>query len=225
MRIVLKLLLLVGVLRCIVFIGYAIDWSGFLHETHPTEAKIVNLAWRVQAGLTLYPEWTRRPHVANFFSPVYFWLVGGLGRCLDSSLEQLFTIGRAVTLVSAGLCGVAIFCYLYRRQRLEAATAGAIFSIGAAPMYGFAVMARPDVLADTFGVCGYLLLISWNRRVLPAAGLLLALACLTKQTAGIYLLAAIAACLCQRARRESALAAVSVERGSHRGGPADAPFL
>src|SRR5262249_28473599 len=68
-------------------------------------------------------------------------------------------------------------------------------------MYGFAVMVRPDVLADTFGLSGYLLLIAWNRRTLPAAALLLALASLTKQTAGIYLLAAAATCLAQPVHR------------------------
>jgi hypothetical protein len=194
-------LVFVGLLRCAIFVGYATTWSAYPHETHPTEAKVVHLAWRVQFGVTLYPEWREYPHVANFFSPVYFWLVGGIGRSLGSSLEQLFFAGRVVTVVSTLLASFAVFRHLSCVDQPRVALVGAVFSVGAAPMYGFAVMARPDVLADTFGLSGYLLLISWNRRTLPMVGLLFALAFLTKQTAGIYLLAAVATCLMQPRRR------------------------
>lgn len=62
-------------------------------------------------------------------------------------------------------------------------------------MVGFAVMTRPDVLADLLGLAGFLLACygRGRQRSAVAAGILLGLACLTKQTAGVYAVAAVLA--------------------------------
>jgi hypothetical protein len=62
-------------------------------------------------------------------------------------------------------------------------------------MVGYGVMVRPDAFADLLGFAGFLLAGSAGGFGLWGGAALLALACLTKQTAGIYALAAIAALL------------------------------
>jgi hypothetical protein len=58
-------------------------------------------------------------------------------------------------------------------------------------MIAYGVMCRPDMMADVLGAAGFFLACQSNRRWLPAAAVLLALACLTKQTAAVWLLAAL----------------------------------
>ena len=73
-------LLLAGVVRSLGFltyVGYAIDSPL---QVLILEGSNVHFAWRVQHGLCLYPDADHYPYVANLTSPVYFWVVGGLGR-------------------------------------------------------------------------------------------------------------------------------------------------
>jgi hypothetical protein len=58
-------------------------------------------------------------------------------------------------------------------------------------MIAYGVMCRPDMMADLLGAAGFFLAFQTDRRWLPAAAVLLALACLTKQTAGVWLAAAV----------------------------------
>ena len=71
-------------------------------------------------------------------------------------------------------------------------------------MIGFGVMTRPDMMADLLGAAGFFLACGLNRRWLPAAAVLLALGCLTKQTAGVWLLAAVLVLLCREGSRRLA---------------------
>ena len=66
-------------------------------------------------------------------------------------------------------------------------------SLGSATLYGFAVMARPDVMADFLGLAGFLAAISDRRWLVWLGGVVLVLAILTKQTAVVYLVAAVMA--------------------------------
>ncbi len=117
---------------------------------------------------------------------------GGSG-AIGTDLDGLYVVGRVVTLTSALLGTLGLGVYLGRRYGWGAGLAGAVFSLGTAPMNGFGLMARPDMLADTLGLFGFYLALR-PRRVGHLAGLaLLVLAVLTKQTAGVYLLAATAA--------------------------------
>jgi hypothetical protein len=65
-----------------------------------------------------------------------------------------------------------------------------LLSLGAVPMYGFTMMVRPDALADLLGLAGFLLTGGRRRGTQLAGVVLLVLAILTKQTAGLYLVAA-----------------------------------
>src|SRR5690242_5748800 len=79
-RLLLGLLAFEGAARAVGYLAYALFTIPISYEIWYLEPKMVHLAWRVQAGVGLYPDWTAYPHVANFFGPVYFGLVGLLGR-------------------------------------------------------------------------------------------------------------------------------------------------
>ena len=116
---------------------------------------------------------------------------------IGTDLDGLYVVGRVVTLASALLGTLGLGVYLGRRYGWGAGIAGAVFSLGTAPMNGFGLMARPDMMADTLGLFGFYLALR-PRRVGHVSGIaLLVLAVLTKQTAGVYLLAATSALLAE----------------------------
>ncbi len=191
LRLALGLILLLGAVRATGYLAYA-AWRipcprG---EVWHLEEKMVHLAWRVQAGEELYPEWRDGPHVSNFFGPGYSLVVGGLGRLLRADLAELTRIGRIVTFVS-GLAATGIVgVFLGRRAGLEAGAVGALLTLGSAPMFGFSTMVRPDVMAEALGFLGFVLAVGSSRKSRVAGTAVLALAILTKQTSATFALAA-----------------------------------
>ena len=182
-------------IKAAAYLCYVAWHFRFPFETHWLEATMVHHAWRVMNGSAWYPAWTSYPHVTNFFTPLYFWIVGSVGRAAGASIPDLFVIGRSVTFLST-LCGTACLAwYLWKRHGQSAALVGTLLSLGAAPLYGFSIMTRPDAMADAAGLAGLLLTTVRGRTTTIAAGALLAIAILTKQTAGIYLAAALVMCL------------------------------
>jgi hypothetical protein len=207
-RFALGLILVLGATRMVCFFVYAWCFLPAEFETFNLEAKMVLLADRVRAGELLYPAWRNYPHVANFFGPIYFVLVGLAGRAFGTDLHGLFLIGRAVTFGSAIATSLVLVEYVRRRYGTGAAVIGAVLSFGAAPMYGFSVMARPDHLAEFFGILGFFVSGTRSRTGFIVGGLLLAAAILTKQPALAFLLAAASA-LFLEGRRQRALVLIS----------------
>lgn len=183
-------LLAVGAVRMACYLAYAVACLPSPFEVFHLEAKMVLLAYRVQAGAVLYPEWRHYPHVANFYGPVYFVLVGLLGAATDADIPDLFRIGRGVTFASGLLTTLILGAVLGARYGRGAGVAGAVLSLGAAPMFGFSVMVRPDLMAETLGLGGFFLSGHRTRAGRVAAVALLTLAILTKQTAVVFLVGA-----------------------------------
>ena len=203
-RFVFGLLLACAALRALLFcVGAYYRLQTPLEEFNPLEPKMVHLAWRAQHRVQLYPEWRDYPYVANFFGPVYFLVVGMIGRGVDASIEGLYAIGRAVTFTAMLLTSLLIAGVLGRRYGRGAAALGACVSLGAAPLDGFAVMTRPDVLAELVGFTGFLLVTGHRLAWVGLGGVALVLAVLTKQTAGAYVIAAVVALLVQRRPRRA----------------------
>jgi len=192
-RLVLYIITGLGAVRAIFLVLYTSYQLASPIETHPLEAEMVHLSWRVQTGLSLYPQWESYPHVANFFAPLYFWCIGCIGHVINANLRDLFLIGRVATVSFNLLTTLSLGAFLYQRYGGRAALMGTIVSLGPTPLYGFGVMVRPDVMADFLGIAGFLLSIQPRRRMVLLGGALLVAACLTKQTAGMYLLASLIA--------------------------------
>lgn len=198
-QILLAVTLLILAARAWLFGVYAWNRFPLNIEIYHLESKMVHLAWRIQHGVRLYPDWQNYPHVANFFGPLYFALVGALGAIRDSSIHELYLIGRAVTIASVVAASGLLFEALRSRYGLFAALFGTLNAIGAGPLYGFGVMTRPDVFADFLGLAGFLVLVGLHPRTPGArpprssrflAAMLMIAAILAKQTTAAYALAA-----------------------------------
>lgn len=195
------LILVLGAARVIFFLAYVVSRYWLPFEAFHLESKMVLLADRVRAGALLYPSWQEYPHVANFFGPLYFVLVGLMGRAAGADIEGLFAIGRALTLASALATSLGLGWYLRRRYGRGEALAGFLLSLGGGPMFGFAVMVRPDLLAEFFGVVGFYLSGRNERGWRVLGGALLVAAILTKQTAAVFLVASALAWFLEGERR------------------------
>ena len=186
----LGLLFALGLARMVLYFAYAAACLPTPLEAFFLESKMVLLAYRVELGETLYPAWRDYPHVANFFGPVYFGLVGLVGSAFHLEIPGLFRVGRAVSFGSGLLTSLVVGLVVARRSGRFAGVAGSVLSLGSAAMFGFSVMARPDMLAELLGVSGFFLAGHRARLGRLAGGALLVLAIFTKQTAAIFLLAA-----------------------------------
>lgn len=213
LRLLLALLLVLALVRAGFYAVYAASEVVSPAEAYHLEAKSVHLSWRAQHGEPLYPDWRSGPvHVSNFFGPLYFLLVGGLGRLLDADLDALTRIGRLVTIAAGAIASLAVGIASGRREGLFAGIFAGVLAIGSAPMVGFGVMVRPDVVADLLGFLGFLVAVGAGgsppgRRRLVLGGALLVSAIFAKQTAGLYLLAAVLALALSSSRgRATALA-------------------
>ena len=210
-RVCLAGVLVLATVRAVGYIVYVVSSVGFPLEVHVLEAVMVHHAWRVVAGAPLYPAWETYPHVTNFFTPIYFWIVGGVGRATGADIPDLFIIGRSVTVVATLAATGCLAWYLRARYGTQAASVGALLSLPPAQLYGFSLMTRPDVLADTAGVAGLLLTRVDARKAWVVGAGLLMLALLTKQTAALYLVAAVLGSLADgRYRRAVVVPVVAV---------------
>ena len=226
LRLALGLLLLLVGLRAVAYLAYAAYRLPCPRpETWHCEEKMVHLAWRVQEGRAFYPEWRDYPHVSNFFGPVYFLAVGLMGRAARADIPGLFRIGRVLSFAAGLLTSLIVGVSLRRRFGVAAGVIGGVASLGAAPMFGFSVMVRPDLMAETLGVAGFLLAVGGSARSRVVGGVLLVLAVLTKQTAAVFLLAASATWLFRGRWRTAAgllagaMAALAIVIGSVTAGP------
>ena len=188
----LVLVAMLAVVRAAGYVVYAFEQLPTPREVGDLESKLVHLAWRVQAGVRLYPPWREHPHVTNFFSPGYFLVVGLIGRLTGAGLQGLFVIGRSVTVACALGTAVVVGWFVWRTDGPGAGIIGAIASLGAAPMIGAALMARPDTMAELLGTLGFFLTLAAAPGSRPTGLVLLVAAILTKQTGAIFLLAAAA---------------------------------
>jgi hypothetical protein len=189
-RLLLYSLLAIGVVRVIIYIFYASFMLPVPFEAHNLESKMVLLAYRVERGLSLYPAWWGDSYVTNFFGPVDFLAVGGIGRLLGADIRGLFLIGRTLSFATALSTTIVVAFLVGRRSGRGAGLAAAVMSLGAMPMFGFTIMVRPDGPAEFLGMVGFFLAVARRPRVVAIGVVVLVLATLTKQTAGAFLAAA-----------------------------------
>jgi hypothetical protein len=90
-----------------------------------------------------------------------------------------------------------------RRDGKPAALLAMALSLGGDPLFHCGVMTRPDALAELLGLTGFFLASGQRSMTRAIAGVLLYFAAMTKQTALVYLLAAVFG-LCLEARRKEA---------------------
>ncbi len=180
-RIVRMMLVLVLSLRAV---AWALGWvtlSTPIDVIH-LESKMVYVAQRAELGRELYPNWQQFPYEGNFFGPIYFVVVGLLGRLAGCDDDGLRLIGRIVTGLS--VAAIVRVVYLVVRRETGDRTASAIAGLAiltSVPMLDFGQCVRPDMLAAALSLTGYWLWTSHQSKCLAIS--FLCLAVLTKQTA------------------------------------------
>jgi hypothetical protein len=189
-RLLLISLFLIGLVRAIQYYIYVYIRIKYPFDAQYLESAMVHFAWRVQHGVRLYPDWEHYPHVANFYAPLSFLIIGRIGRALGTDIHGLYVIGRSVSVLSVLVTTLVVGIVLNRRHGALAALFGMLLTVGVCPLFGPGVMTRPDALADCLGLIGFLLAIGRGRMTGIASGLALYLAAMTKQTALVYLAAA-----------------------------------
>ena len=137
---------------------------------------------------------------------IFFWSAGWEEPC--ASLDQLYMIGRAVTITSVTITMLVLGVFLNRRYGATAAALGMVLSVGVRPLFQAGLMCRPDALAELLGLTGFFLVGCRSAALAFAGGLSLWLAAATKQTALVYLLAGVMGLFLQ-ARRVRALAVLA----------------
>jgi hypothetical protein len=155
-----------------------------------TEPQMVHLSRQVQVGGSVCPEWRESPHVVNVFTPGYFLLVGGIGKAADASLEGVQRIGRGAT-IAFGVFGAVLMALAVRGFGKAAMAAAGGMTIASGMMIGFGWMCRPDVTADVLGFAGFLAATSSAPVWIAVLSLGAAMFC--KQTAALYVAAAVTA--------------------------------
>ena len=185
-RLLLAVVFLLAVVRAVEYCGYVSVQSQSPFDAHYLESAMVHFAWRVQHGIRLYPDWESYPHVANFFSPLSFLIIGLVGRALGTDIRGLYLVGRGVSIVSVVATSIVLGVVLKRRYGVRAAIFGMLLSLGGCPLYAAGVMTRPDALAEFLGMTGFFLAEGRSRSTGIAAGLMLCLAAMTKQTTLVY---------------------------------------
>ena len=208
-RVGVGVLLTLGIVRAAIFLVYATIEIPAADQPFILEGVNVHFASCVQHGEPLYPIGNGPAYTVNYTGPCYFWLVGMIGRWLNADIAALFTIGRIATLTATlGMAALAAF-FLKPRYGRWAALAGFVFTLGAAPMVVFGVMARPDMMANLVGAAGFFVACRLRPRWLWLAAVLLAIALLTKQTMFVWPTAALGALVFEKAWRRAVLLGIA----------------
>jgi len=152
----------------------------------------------------IYGDIARMPHHLMPYHPFYIYLTHLVTPLWEGIAQgSVYTSGRGVTGIAAGVCAVWIFLFCRRRAgagRAVSALAGLLF-LSSPFMLGEATHVKPDLTALALALAGlYLGTADASRRgAIAGAAVCFALAFLTKQN---YLFAAAAAVLWRAARGE-----------------------
>ncbi|MCW5981638.1 MAG: hypothetical protein KIT09_26375 [Bryobacteraceae bacterium] len=189
---------LVPIWFAVCFLCWALIYVSPRHSFDDADPEILNQAWRLANGKTIYPAIGNPPYVHNAYTPLYYLLVGEALR--RTGLSYLPAAG--VTL-AASVAALAAFIELGRRWRgswREGAWTGCLFFLVPAVLYN-SVRTHPQMLAVALALWG--LALASRNRFLPTAvlsPLFGALAIYTKHSV-VALPLAIAAWLLFRNRR------------------------
>lgn len=161
---------------------------GFPLELEWMEGGVLHQALRFQRGESLYP-----PPSAEFvpflYTPFYAVVLGALGVVLPLG----FVLGRAVSVLACVAIGLGVWRAVggEGKPRHHRAVAVGLFASGYVFTFRWLDLARPDALFMALVVWGLVLLreAAGSHRKAVLAGILVALAFWTKQTAASFVLA------------------------------------
>jgi len=161
---------------------------GFPLELEWMEGGSLHQALRLQQGLAIYPE-PSAEFVPFLYTPFYSAVLAALGLVLPLG----YTLGRVVSVVAAALVGLGLWRLVGRegKPRAHQAAAVGMWCAGYVFTFRWYDVARADSLFLALLLWGLVLLRDARGRPRRAvvAGLLVALAFWTKQTAAVFIVA------------------------------------
>lgn len=180
-------LALTGLWVAVLAVGFALR-IGFPLELEWMEGGSLHQALRLQQGLAIYPA-PSAEFVPFLYTPLYPALLAALGWLLPLDLA----LGRAVSVLAAAAVGAGLWRLVGRegKPRAHQAAALGLWCAGYVFSFRWYDVARADSLFLALLLWGLLLLRDARGRPRRAAlaGLLVALAFWTKQTAAVFVLA------------------------------------
>lgn len=173
----------------VVVLAVVCAWRiGFPLELEWMEGGSLHQALRLQQGLAIYPE-PSAEFVPFLYTPLYPAVLAGLGLVLPLG----FGLGRAVSVIAAAAVGAGLWRLVGRegKPRAHQAAAVGMWCAGYVFTFRWYDVARADSLFLALLLWGLVLLREARGRPRRAlvAGLLVALAFWTKQTAAVFILA------------------------------------
>lgn len=168
------------------FLYHAVHLSFAHGEMNYGEASWLFAALRVRHGLPVYFDYTHSPYIAMVYSPLDFWLAGGLGALARVPDSWMVPLTRLTTVASTLLAGAAIFtlCRRLGCGRLVSALATFLFFTPTHTFLLWSFVARSDMLAAALGLCAITCMVALpGARGVLAAGILCGLAVASKQDA------------------------------------------
>ena len=161
---------------------------GFPLELEWMEGGSLHQALRLQQGLAIYPE-PSAEFVPFLYTPFYSAVLAGLGLVLPLG----YSLGRVVSVVAAVMIGAGLWRLVGRegKPRAHQAAAVGMWCSGYVFTFRWYDVARADSLFLALLLWGLVLLrdARGDRRRAMVAGVLVALAFWTKQTAAVFIVA------------------------------------
>jgi Dolichyl-phosphate-mannose-protein mannosyltransferase len=176
---------MVGILLALIaLIQFGWSVGVVLHpgQVDNAEAVVHDQAARLVRGEPLYQPLDRPPYTVAAYTPLYYWLAGGL----QAPFGPGFAPGRALSFL-AGLVAAGLVAHLAARRagdRRAGAFAAALFlALGLPAYYLWSALYRVDLVGVALALGAIAVLIGGTSpRRLILAGMLAGLAILTKQT-------------------------------------------
>ncbi|MEM6295369.1 MAG: glycosyltransferase family 87 protein [Myxococcota bacterium] len=183
-----RMLVVVGAAAVLVVLAAMVLRVGFPLELEWMEGGVLHQAHRFANGQALYPQ-PGRDFVPFLYTPGFAVLLGSLGKVFGLS----YALGRVISIVSCVAIGWAIWTAVGTASRPVGHRVAAIglFASGYVFTFRWLDLARPDTMSMAL-ILWALVLLRRSRgrhKTAIAAGLLMALAFWTKQTAATFVIA------------------------------------
>lgn len=167
------------------FVARSIGSLGYRYPFEYGETMMVLPLLRMNEVPWIYGDIMQMPHHLMPYHPLYIYLTYLVSQVTDPLFGSVYTAGRTVTILASFVCAGWIYMICRRRAGagvLPSAVAGLLF-VASPFLAGEAIHVKPDITALALALGGFYFGTSASprARTWSAAGLLFALAFLTKQ--------------------------------------------
>lgn len=149
------------------------------------ESAPLEIAWQAREGKPIYTDWRTGPIHVGVYGPVYYELLGTIGRLANLDRVQMIDLGRGLSVAAFAITLLLLALLATKDGGRRWAWAIPFAAIGSIPVQSveFITSARPDTMALAMSLGALLLAIGRGRWSAVAAAALIATAVFSKPTA------------------------------------------